>query len=85
MPQSAHDVAVIGGGVSGLTTAVLLQANDYRTTLCTQARPGPEPDVARDPEFATLHAAASILPHSVEGISTVTWTDANIAGFIDTL
>jgi D-amino-acid oxidase len=74
MPQSAHDVAVIGGGVSGLTTAVLLQANDYRTTLYTQARPGPEPDVARDPEFATLHAAASILPHSVDSPRVEYWT-----------
>ncbi len=74
MSDSAHDVAVIGGGVSGLTTAVLLQANDYRTTLYTQAKPGPVPDMAREPEFSTLHAAASILPHSVESSRVKWWT-----------
>jgi D-amino-acid oxidase len=74
MPQGAHDVAIIGGGVSGLTTAVLLQANDYRTTLYTRAKPGPEPDVTREPEFATLHAAASVLPHSVEAPRVKYWT-----------
>jgi len=74
MPGSAHDVAVIGGGVSGLTTAVLLQANDYRTTVYTLAKPGPTPDHAQDPEFATLHAAASVLPHSVDSPRVKYWT-----------
>jgi D-amino-acid oxidase len=74
MPAAAHDVAVIGGGVSGLTTAVLLQAHDYRTTLYTRAKPGPGPDVAREPDFATLHAAASVLPHSVEAPRVKYWT-----------
>lgn len=74
MPSTAHRVAVIGGGVAGITTAILLQANDYRTFLYSKAHPSHEPDVAREPEFATLHAAASVLPHSVNSPSVERWT-----------
>lgn len=67
-------VAVIGGGISGLTTAILLQVNDYRTFLYARQRPSHEPDIVRDPAFASLHAAASILPHSVASPNVGYWT-----------
>lgn len=68
-----RDIAVIGGGISGITTAVLLQLAGYRTTLHTQAQPFPEPDAERPAEFATLHAAASMLPHSVASPQIAHW------------
>lgn len=67
-------VAVIGGGVIGITTAVLLQANGFRTVVYTRERPSHEPDIVRDPAFSTLHAAASVLPHSVESPHVNRWT-----------
>lgn len=74
MPQSDNRVAVIGGGISGLTTAILLQVNDYRTFLYAKQRPSHEPDIVREPEFASLHAAASVLPHSVASPNVAHWT-----------
>lgn len=67
---------MIGGGIVGITTATLLQANGYSTVLYTVARPdvfdGPAP-----PGFASLHAAASILPHSVRSPHSTRWTEAS--------
>jgi D-amino-acid oxidase len=74
-------IAIIGGGISGLTTAVLSQINGYRTVLYTRARPSYEADAARPPEFATPHAAASILPHSVASPSVARWTSVSQAFF----
>jgi D-amino-acid oxidase len=67
-------VAVIGGGVSGITTAILLQITGYRTAVYTKARPSFEPGAGRPEEFATLHAAASVIPHSVVSPKLSHWT-----------
>src|ERR1700679_1505599 len=82
MPPSAdRRIAVIGGGISGLTTAILLQVMGYRTVLCARMRPSYEADAARPPDFATPHAAASILPHSVASPNVGRWTSISQAFF----
>jgi D-amino-acid oxidase len=67
---------VIGGGIVGITTAILLQANGYSTVLYTVARPDVFDEPA-PPAFASLHAAASILPHSVLSPHSTRWTEAS--------
>jgi D-amino-acid oxidase len=82
MPRSPNrSIAIIGGGISGLTTAVLLQISGYRTVLYTRTRAAYEMAAARPAEFATPHAAASILPHSVASPSVARWTNISQAFF----
>lgn len=59
---------VLGGGVSGLTTAILLRLHGIEARIVTERRLDrvhhssvPE----RPPEIASLHAAASVVPHAV--------------------
>ncbi len=73
-PDAERDIAVIGGGISGITTAILLQITGHRTVLYTPVQPSFEPHAQRPPEFATLHAAASALPHSVASPKLSHWT-----------
>lgn len=65
--DAGPEVCVVGGGVSGLTTAVLLLLLGYRVQLAAHdligapgQRAGPP-----DPIFASLYPAASIIPRSV--------------------
>lgn len=51
---------MVGGGVVGLTTALVLEATGVATTLVTDIAAGASP-----PELASAHAAASVLAHSV--------------------
>jgi D-amino-acid oxidase len=82
MPPSANRrIAIIGGGISGLTTAILLQVMGYRTVLYARMRPSYDVDAARPPDFATPHAAASILPHSVASPNMSRWTSISQAFF----
>ena len=69
-----HTIAVIGGGISGITTAILLQLTGHQTAVYTKRQPSFEPDADRPPEFATLHAAASVIPHSVASPRLAHWT-----------
>lgn len=57
-------VAILGGGVNGVTTGLLLQLLGYGTAIYTRRRA----DAARGedvPTFASLYPAASIIPHAV--------------------
>jgi D-amino-acid oxidase len=72
MMRAESRIAVIGGGVIGITTAVLLQANGHPTVLYTVAQPSDFRD-ASPSAFASLHAAASILPHSVASPRSTHW------------
>lgn len=68
-------VAVIGGGVSGVTTALLLQIQGFNVDLFTSTLPNFSPkEQRRLPGFATIHAAASVLPHSVASPELSEWT-----------
>ncbi len=64
----------------GITAAALLQANGYPTVLYSVAQPG---DFPRDPPplFASLHAAASILPHSIGSPDSTRWTACSLEYF----
>jgi D-amino-acid oxidase len=58
-------VAILGAGVSGLTTGIVLNLEGYDTTIYADHLPT-TPSYERDcPEFASLYAAASVLPHTV--------------------
>ncbi|HKR48094.1 MAG TPA: FAD-dependent oxidoreductase [Pseudonocardiaceae bacterium] len=75
MKSSSESVAIIGGGISGLTTATLLQLSGYKTRIYTQELSTTENlQNNRSPQFASLHAAASILPHSVRTAKANYWT-----------
>lgn len=55
-------VAVIGAGISGLTTAVLLQQNGFQVSVYTNEHPLKE---IKKPYFGSQFPSASIIPHSV--------------------
>lgn len=75
MNSSSESVAIIGGGISGLTTATLLQLNGYKTSIYSRELPTAEiPQNHQSAQFASLHAAASILPHSVQSPKANYWT-----------
>ncbi len=78
--MTGERIAIIGGGVVGITAAALLQANGYPTVLYAVAQPA---DFPRDPPalFASLHAAASILPHSIGSPDSTRWTAYSLEYF----
>ena len=63
---SGESIAVIGGGISGLTTALHLQEQGYHTIIYSREMVQPPGPGIPDPAFATLFPAACIIPHSVE-------------------
>jgi D-amino-acid oxidase len=56
--------AVLGGGVSGITTGLLLALLGHRPTLYTEHR-ADEAIGDHRPRFASLYPAASVIPHAV--------------------
>lgn len=54
--------AVIGAGISGLTTAILLQQNGFKVSIYTKEHPLTE---TKNPHFGSLFPSASVIPHSV--------------------
>ena len=57
------DVIIIGGGITGITTGVVLQLLGLNTEIYAH-KLATDPDQS-DPRFASLYPAASVLPHSV--------------------
>lgn len=78
IPQlDACDVWVLGGGVSGLTTALVLQSCGLGVAILSDAITVQSPDHQEDPRVATGYAMASAYPHNLkiddlEGISAST-------------
>lgn len=61
------NVIVIGGGVSGYTTGLLLELAGYNTCIYTKEQSKSLLGQSKRPaRVATAHAAASVIPHSVE-------------------
>lgn len=60
-----NNIIVIGGGVSGLTTALTLQLLGHETSIVTDKLATDTADKRSNPEFASLFPSASIIPHSV--------------------
>jgi len=56
-------ICIIGGGISGITTALCLQLLGYETIIF--AEQVVSEDAPEDPKFASLYPAASIIPHTV--------------------
>ncbi len=75
----SYDLYVLGGGISGLTTALVLQALGFSVAILTEqapgsARHGPHFDIGPgdgrnrlrvDPRIATGYAMASAYPHNL--------------------
>ena len=59
-------IAILGGGIIGVTAALHLQERGYVTTLFTHLRADEVHDRHSLPEFASLFPAACIVPHAVE-------------------
>lgn len=57
-----NKIAIIGAGVSGLTTAFILNNKGWDVTIFSKDDPR---TAVLHPEFASLYPAASIIPHSV--------------------
>ncbi|MDR8390103.1 FAD-binding oxidoreductase [Aliifodinibius sp. S!AR15-10] len=66
MPTNSCKIIIIGAGVSGITTGIVLQLLGYQTHIITRDRPD-QPRNPSDPAFASLYPSASIIPHSVYG------------------
>ena len=58
------DIAVLGGGISGITTATTLHLLGYNTTLITAARLDTGLGL-QAPQCASAYPAASVIPHAV--------------------
>lgn len=58
-------IIVIGGGVSGITTALTLQLLGHETEIITDKLATDTSDRKSHPEFASLYPSASVIPHSV--------------------
>ena len=57
-------ISILGGGVSGLTTALTLQLLGFETAIYAEYLVNDE--APRDPQFASLYPAASVIPHSIK-------------------
>ena len=78
-------IVVLGGGVSGITTALLLRAHGYATTLVTAAR-ADAPHGADWPRLASHYPAASVIPHTVHIANPARhtrWSQACFDVFVD--
>lgn len=61
----SEKIIVIGGGISGFTTALTLQLLGYETEIIADKIAAEPLDKRTNPEFASLFPSASIIPHSV--------------------
>lgn len=61
----SEQIAVIGGGVSGVTTALMLQLLDFETEIYAEKTADQISNKNDHPEFASLYPSASVIPHSV--------------------
>ena len=59
-------VAILGGGVIGVTTGILLNLHGIKTKIYTEYMAegmSPLDKVSSPPELASIYAAASVIPH----------------------
>lgn len=73
--------AILGCGVSGLTTAIILGLAGYETTIYAEHLPTWCSYERNLPSFASLYAAASVLPHGVTIDDTVRHLERSEAFF----
>lgn len=63
--MNSENIIIIGGGVSGVTTALTLQLLGYQTAIYADKKSGDVKNKNAHPEFASLFPSASVIPHSV--------------------
>ncbi len=61
--MSLKKIAIVGAGVTGLTTAILLRLSGYNVEVFSREYPVID---RKNPFFASSFPAASILPHSIK-------------------
>ncbi len=61
-----YNISIVGGGISGLTTAFLLQSLGFKTQIISEFFLT-DSFTTRPPFFGSLSPAASIIPHSLYG------------------
>jgi hypothetical protein len=59
------DACVLGGGISGITTAIVLQSLGFRPVIFTRERPLQTPHERQIPTVPTGYAMASAYPHNL--------------------
>lgn len=64
MPMVNNSVAVLGGGILGLTTSIVLKLAGYDVSVYT-AKEISDSNATSDPLFASAYPAASVIPHTV--------------------
>ncbi len=60
--ENQVEIIVVGAGISGFTTALLLKKAGYKVSIYYEEFPLSK---LSDPTFASLYPAASVIPHSV--------------------
>ena len=73
------NIIIIGGGISGITTALSLQLLGFETTIYAQHLVDEQTPL--DPKFASLYPAASVIPHSIQFKNLRTLFPASLAIF----
>lgn len=63
-------ISIIGGGISGITTGLVLQLLGYETAIYSEYFV--DDNAPEDPRFASLYPAASVIPHSIQSDKTDT-------------
>lgn len=79
-----NNITILGGGITGITTGIVLQLFGYRTKIYTKER-ADRPRNPDDPTFSSLYPSASVIPHSVfgNGISDYFRDSLKIFGLLD--
>jgi len=62
--MATENIIIIGGGISGITSALTLQLLGFDTQIYTRQRFDLQ-NKNKSPEFASLFPSASVIPHSV--------------------
>lgn len=60
------DITILGGGITGITTAISIQLAGYDTTLYTEYRPDKISEYDAPKALTSMYAAASIKPSTVQ-------------------
>ncbi|SMO53054.1 FAD-dependent oxidoreductase [Gracilimonas mengyeensis] len=76
--KSQKNLCVIGGGVSGLSCAILLQKQGYNVTIFTDENPR---KTSGNPAFSSIYPAASIIPHSISSEHTLALFESSLQQF----
>lgn len=63
----SEDIVIIGAGISGVTTGLILQLLGYDTHIYAEQSLSDIEEKNKHPAFSSLFPAASVIPHSVYG------------------